>query len=179
MRSRFCKIHPPDIISNGHALTLKVPMGLISEIEAYAFIMDTYCGGTHRSISGKFASPYYPSSYPVNIQCMWTLEASQGNAIALTFESMNLEDSDDCNNDYVEVRSMNELGKLLSLACGNKIPAAIEGSQTLLITFNSNNDIVGEGFIASYNYGKYFFLLEDIKITINLILQFFVFNSNA
>lgn len=154
VRARFCKSHPPDIISNGHALTLKVPMGLIAEIDALAYQLDNSCGSVYRSITGKFTTPNYPAAYPVNIQCSWYIDASQGNSIGLTFESMDIEDSDECNNDYVEIRDVGSMGKLLGVYCGNKMPSVIKGSQSLSIMFNSNNDIVGEGFMATYYYGK-------------------------
>ncbi|XP_065362088.1 cubilin homolog [Calliphora vicina] len=155
VRSRFCKSHPPDIVSNGHALTLKVPMGLIAEVDATVYAIDNLCGNYFKSITGKFASPNYPSSYPVNIQCTWYIMASQGNSIGLTFESMDLEDCDECNNDYLEVRGGLGVGTLLGLHCGNRIPAAVEGAETLSVIFNSNDDIVGEGFIATYYYVKH------------------------
>lgn len=129
-------------------------MGLIAEVDAIIYAIDNLCGNYFKSITGKFASPNYPSSYPVNIQCIWYIMASKGNSIGLTFESMDLEDSDECNNDYVEVKGGDGLGTLLGLHCGNRIPAAVEGAESLSIIFNSNDDIVGEGFIATYYYGK-------------------------
>ncbi|XP_061386037.1 cubilin homolog [Musca vetustissima] len=155
VRTRFCKSHPPDIISHGHALTLKLPMNMISEIIAYAYQMDNYCIASHTSLSGKFSTPYYPASYPVNIQCEWYLMPSKGNRIQVTFESMDLEDSDECNNDYVEIRESSGLGKFLGVYCGNRLPPTISGADDLFIRFHSNDDVVGEGFLASYSYVKH------------------------
>lgn len=130
-------------------------MGLIAEIDATAYVLDNACGNVHKSIMGKIASPSYPSSYPVNINCYWYIEASEGNTVGLTFESMDLEESDECNNDYVEVRdgTGNELGTLLGVYCGKNIPAVITGAKSMTIYFASNDDIVGEGFMATYYYG--------------------------
>ncbi|XP_073838257.1 cubilin [Musca autumnalis] len=152
VRTRFCKSHPPDIISHGHGLTLKIPINLISEITAYAYQMDSYCGSIHTSLSGKFSTPYYPSSYPPNMQCDWYITPSKGNSIQVTFESMDLEDSDECNNDYVEIRESSSLGKLLGVYCGNRLPPTVRGREELYIRFHSNDDVVGEGFLASYSY---------------------------
>lgn len=158
LRAQFCKIHPTDIISNGHALTLKLPMGLISEVEAYAYEMDNSCGNVYRSLTGRFASPYYPNSYPVNIDCTYYIDASKGNRIGISFDSMDIEDSDDCNNDYVEVRDVDGMGPLLGVFCGKELPAAISGSDSIVIRFHSNDDIVGNGFSISYYYRKYCFI---------------------
>ncbi|XP_058980023.1 cubilin homolog [Musca domestica] len=155
VRSRFCTSHPPDIISNGHALTLKVPINLISEMTAYAYQMDSFCGAMHTSLSGKFSTPYYPSSYPPNIQCDWYISPTKGNSIQVTFESLDLEDSDECNNDYVEIRESSALGKFLGVYCGNRLPPTVKGREDLFIRFQSNEDVVGEGFLASYSYVKH------------------------
>lgn len=35
------------------------------------------CGGSISSWNGSISSPYYPSYYPPNIDCTWTLEVSR------------------------------------------------------------------------------------------------------
>ncbi|XP_075164329.1 cubilin [Haematobia irritans] len=155
VRARFCKTHPPDILSNGHALTLKIPVNIISEVEAIAYQIDGYCGGYHRSLMGKIATPNYPNSYMVNIQCEWIIIPSAGNGLELTFESMDLENSDECNNDYVEIRQYNERNKLLGVYCGNQLPPSIKSNMEVQIIFHSNDDVVGEGFMLNYQYAKH------------------------
>uniref|UniRef100_A0A1I8NWD8 Cubilin n=2 Tax=Stomoxys calcitrans TaxID=35570 RepID=A0A1I8NWD8_STOCA len=154
VRVRFCKSGPADIISNGHAFTLKIPLNIISEVFAIAYTMDGYCGGYHSSLQGKFSSPHYPNSYVVNMQCHWAIVPSEGNSIQITFESMDLEDSEECNNDYVEIRDHTE-EKVLGVYCGKTIPPTLKARGNVYIIFNSNDDIVGEGFLASYNYEKH------------------------
>ncbi|XP_050328157.1 cubilin homolog [Bactrocera neohumeralis] len=155
LRSKFCKTHPANVISNGHALTITVPMNVTTEFEGYYQLTDNWCGGYYMSLSGKFASPYYPSSYPVNIDCEWYIVASEGNSIVLTIEAFDTELSDGCNKDYLEVRESTESGRLMGLFCGSNIPSPITGLQTVWIKFGSDNDVVGNGFIASYNYATH------------------------
>ena len=43
------------------------------------------CGGDLTSEHGAFNSPQYPASYPNNRECIWTIKASPGNSIIVTF----------------------------------------------------------------------------------------------
>ncbi|XP_064556077.1 cubilin homolog [Drosophila montana] len=151
-RQQFCRSHPPAVISRGQALTISVPLALVAEFEGHYMTMDTLCGSRYNALSGRFTSPYYPDSYPVNIECEWVLEASAGNSLSLTVESIDLEQSDGCNNDYLELREESPRGPLLGVYCGNQLPAAISSKGSIWIKFKSNDDVVGEGFMASYNY---------------------------
>ena len=51
------------------------------------------------------ASPSYPDSYPNDVDCWWTLRASRGHGIRLSFHNFDIETTDHCNGDYVEVRT--------------------------------------------------------------------------
>ncbi|EDV99540.1 cubilin homolog [Drosophila grimshawi] len=151
-RQQFCRTHPPAIISRGLALTISLPMLLVSEFEGHYMTMDTACGSTYNAVSGRFSSPNYPDSYPVNIECEWVLEASAGNSLALIVESLDLEQSDGCNNDYLELREQSQRGSLIGVYCGNEVPAAISSKGSIWIKFKSSNDDVGAGFLANYHY---------------------------
>ncbi|KAI8034244.1 hypothetical protein M5D96_013003 [Drosophila gunungcola] len=151
-RLRYCRSHPPALISNGQALTISVPLQLVEEFEGHYMTMDTSCGSLYNALSGRFSSPYYPGSYPPNIECIWILEASVGNSLSLTLESMDMERSEGCNRDYLEVREDSERGKLIGVYCGTEVPGAIHSRGSIWMKFKSDDDNVGEGFLASYNY---------------------------
>ncbi|XP_017012897.2 cubilin homolog [Drosophila takahashii] len=151
-RLQFCRSHPPALISNGQALAISVPLLLVEEFAGHYMTMDTACGSLYNALSGRFTSPYYPASYPPNIECTWLLEASAGNSISLALLSMDLEKSDGCNRDYLEVREETENGKLIGVYCGNEVPGVIHSSGSIWMKFKSDDDNVGEGFMASYNY---------------------------
>lgn len=53
------------------------------------------------------------SSYPNNIECEWTITASPGNLMGITIEMLDIEQSDQCNDDYLEIRERSSFGKLL------------------------------------------------------------------
>ncbi|XP_017064010.1 cubilin homolog [Drosophila eugracilis] len=151
-RIQYCRTQPPAVISVGNVLTVAVPLQIVEEFEANYMIMDSTCGSIYNAISGKFTSPFYPSTYPPNIECIWYLTASLGNSLSLTLESMDIEKSDGCNRDYLEVREESERGKLIGVYCGNELPGTISSSTSIWMKFKSDDDIVGEGFMASYNY---------------------------
>ena len=48
------------------------------------------CGGIYKAkdsnFHGKFVSPWYPDDYPNNIECVWELEALNGNGIGLSIQ---------------------------------------------------------------------------------------------
>lgn len=153
-RQKFCRSHPPALISTGSSLTISVPLSLIADFEGHFMTMDISCGSTYDALSGRFTSPYYPNSYPVNIDCEWIISATAGNSLSLTLESFDMEQSDGCNNDYLEIREESERGALIGVYCGNKVPPVVRSKGSIWLKFKSNDDVVGEGFMASYNYGE-------------------------
>lgn len=61
-----------------------------------------------------------------------------------------------CNEDYLEIRENNEMGKILGIFCdSNKPSATLIAYEKMWIKFRSDDDGVGTGFIASWDYGKY------------------------
>lgn len=178
IRSRFCKVHPPDLYSNGNSLVLKVPLYLISEFSATASIVDNYCGAHYyRSLTGRFSSPYYPNSYSINMACYWFIEPTLGNTVILNIESMDIEDSENCNHDYLEIRET-YTDRLLGVFCGNQPVPAFESSTGFTVLFNSDaNDVVGNGFMASYNYGKYFRFLLLLLCCFIICIKLYNFNQ--
>lgn len=109
------------------------------------------CGGTYTSYKGKIASPSYPKSYPLNSECVWILNNSPGNTLKLSFDEFELQQSENCDLDYLEIREDTGSGKLLGVACGTSIET-IESSRTLWIKFRSDGDGVARGFVAEYQF---------------------------
>ena len=74
----------------------------------------------------------------------------------MTFESFNLETSDNCNRDYVEVHEEDEEGRLLGHFCGDQLPVTtnLTGNGQLWVKFNSDQRVVSGGFTAYYALGK-------------------------
>ncbi|XP_072941839.1 cubilin-like [Epargyreus clarus] len=146
---------PPMLVSQGSAMT--VQFGTHSDtidghFSAYYSSLTTACGGSLTSEEGNIASPNYPLSYPVNTDCEWILSTSPGNRVYITFEKIDLEYSEGCNEDYLEVRENNGSGELLGVYCGNIIPSNTTASTKLYIKFHSDSKNVGQGFVVHYGF---------------------------
>lgn len=66
------------------------------------------------------------------------------------FSEFDVESSENCDLDYVEVREDSGIGKLISVSCG-KDAAEITSSSKLWIKFKSDDSGTAKGFKAEYN----------------------------
>lgn len=60
-------------------------------------------GGNHSSEMITFTSPGYPDGYASMLNCEWIFETTPGNHLGLTFTAVDLEQSNTCYLDYVQV----------------------------------------------------------------------------
>lgn len=88
----------------------------------------------------------------MNIECIWSIKASPGNSISLTIKELNIEDSDSCNSDYLEIRENRPDGKLLGIYCGSNTLTNHTQINTYWIKFKSGKDGTSKGFLAEYSY---------------------------
>ncbi len=56
------------------------------------------------SNSQEIISPNYPSNYPTNLRCRWTLDAPEGQQVNVKVIDMGLESHEVCEQDYIEFR---------------------------------------------------------------------------
>jgi cubilin len=61
------------------------------------------CGGVYTGHQGEIRSPSFDGSYPNDIQCEYKIQLSQESRIKITFVSFSIEDSENCQFDYVAV----------------------------------------------------------------------------
>lgn len=91
--------------------------------------------------------------YKNNIECVWILKSSPGNEMTITIEMLDIDETDHCNGDYLEIRESSSIGNLLAVYCGKNIPPSLPHTNTYWIKFRSDNDGVGRGFLIEYSYG--------------------------
>ncbi|KAK3572019.1 hypothetical protein QTP86_022249 [Hemibagrus guttatus] len=112
------------------------------------------CGGNLHMESGAFNSPNYPGAYPPNTECVWTIVSSPGNRLQLSFILFELQQSQGCNNDYLEIREGNSTGTLVGRFCGNTLPSNYTSliGHVLWIKFVSDSSVSGAGFRATFTH---------------------------
>uniref|UniRef100_A0A914C4L0 Fibropellin-1 n=1 Tax=Acrobeloides nanus TaxID=290746 RepID=A0A914C4L0_9BILA len=117
------------------------------------------CGGSLKAqlYEQSFSSPEYPHNYPNGMECVWRIDAPEGQLISLNIQDFELE----VQRDFVIVYDgptpsapilARLTGQLLSTTTG--APQLIISSQNVLyIYFYSNYAIGGKGFAMSYKRG--------------------------
>lgn len=146
---------PPMIVSHGSAITIQLGSynGTVSGLfSAHYSPLRSACGGVLTSEEGSIASPNYPQSYPESASCEWTLSTSPGNRVYVTFEQFDMEYSENCNEDYLEIRENNGIGALLGVYCGTELPTNTTTGSKLYIKFYSNSKNTGRGFLIHYGF---------------------------
>ena len=78
-----------------------------------------------------------------------------GNRVMMSFRMFDVETSDHCNLDYVEVHEEGAEGRLLGHFCGSDIPANITASHRLWVKFRSDAMGTAAGFIADYALSEF------------------------
>ncbi|XP_060792161.1 ST14 transmembrane serine protease matriptase b isoform X2 [Neoarius graeffei] len=106
------------------------------------------CGEKLTGMKGIFTSPGFPSSYPLQTQCVWNIKVPEGKYIIINFKKFSLTDPgqspDNCTKDYVEVN-----GKRICGEKSGKVSQIIKTSKTD-ITFFSDMPYVDKGFSAEF-----------------------------
>ena len=110
-------------------------------------------------------------NYSANFNWEWYLLAPEGHQIQITFESFELEQSDDCQNDYLEIREAyfqdpnNPIrirgisGAVLAKPmCGTNLPREIHSAGNMVwVHFHSDRNpaTTSKGFKATFTTSKY------------------------
>ncbi|XP_074622578.1 uncharacterized protein LOC141880862 isoform X5 [Acropora palmata] len=98
---------------------------------------------------GNFTSPNYPSRYPHNLNCLWTITAAPGYYIDLHFINFVVEG---CPYDYVEVFDQNYPSTSIKVkSCGYRGAWCVTStSKVLYVRFVTDRSVALSGFFASY-----------------------------
>ncbi|KAM6162076.1 cubilin isoform 2-T2 [Erethizon dorsatum] len=156
LRGRYCgSSMPHPITSFSSALTLRFISdsgGSYAGFHALYVASTSACGGNFHMAEGIFETPGYPDIYPPNSECVWNIISSPGNRIQLSFISFQLEDSQDCSKDFVEIREGNATGPLVGRYCGSSLPHNYSSitEHLLWIRFVSDGSYSSIGFQATF-----------------------------
>ncbi|XP_054606889.2 suppressor of tumorigenicity 14 protein homolog isoform X1 [Nothobranchius furzeri] len=106
------------------------------------------CGGSISSWNGSISSPYYPSFYPPNIDCTWTIRVPvPGYLISLTIMTLDIQNSpssDGCEKDWLDIGGM-KLCNTVSDSSKKRVY-----SSPLSIHFHSDESLTHQGFHLLY-----------------------------
>lgn len=114
------------------------------------------CGKTIQDSAGVIVSPSYPHSSPPpeGEYCEWRITATHGERIVLNITDLDVYESNDCENSYLEVRDGYWIkSTLLGKFCGySQLPRLLvsTGYRMLVIYKTSPNQHNHRGFNASY-----------------------------
>ncbi|KAL8573023.1 hypothetical protein ACOMHN_010453 [Nucella lapillus] len=157
---------PSPIMSTGSRLTITFVTDASITQPGFRIAYKAACGGTLQSTQGIIRSPGYPSNYPANLNCMWSVNVPSGRTIVVRFNgTFSISGSSPCSGDYVQLlngaqstspplrpngtsSTSNPSGKY----CGTTAPARMETSSNRL-TVNFVTDASGNapGFSLFYS----------------------------
>lgn len=129
------------------------------------------CQQVLSAVSGNFSSPHFPSIYPNNINCHWSITLAAGYRIKLYFPIMDLEErnslSGECDYDSVAVHDGDsQTDNLLGRWCGREQPPSlVSKGNKLLVVLSTDRNEAHRGFTASYLGGKCSLKESDSQIS--------------
>lgn len=112
------------------------------------------CGGTRyltKRGSVDIKSPDYPSHYPTNTDCLWTIQGPAGHYLSFSFVSLDLPNMRDCSGgDYVQVQEDNVTTPILATLCGQTVPPTLDtfGNNVRLLFHSDGNQQDMTGFVV-------------------------------
>ncbi|XP_053569959.1 cubilin [Bombina bombina] len=162
---KLCNNVAPDTEVKSSGNTMKVIFvtdGSVSNggfMATYTSMEDSVCGGLlSESTGGIFKSPGYDGvyNYTKNLNCEWVLQNPNhvNSSTYISFQTLQLENHQNCQNDFIEFRLGDADGELLTRLCGNNkpsVPVTIVAPQ-IWVHFVSNAEVEALGFNASYTF---------------------------
>ncbi|XP_058866284.1 hatching enzyme 1.2-like [Acipenser ruthenus] len=153
---RSCgNVVPPPLLASGSAVLLQfVSDSSITATGFKASYSTVQCGGILTAVSGTLTSSNYPLEYPVNTDCIWIINAPKGYKVSLTISSFDVEYSEDCSYDYLNLRDgPKTTSPVQQTHCGSEpIPSFTSSGNAAVVQFHSDGSDVGTGFSAKYKF---------------------------
>ncbi|XP_011785692.1 PREDICTED: deleted in malignant brain tumors 1 protein-like [Colobus angolensis palliatus] len=110
------------------------------------------CGGVISNLSGSFSSPWYPTNYPTDLECVWVIHVAEKFQIELIIPSLRLEDISGCPYDFIEVFDGRQAASLsMGRFCAGAELTFLSSSNIMTVVFRSDAMITNTGFYALYN----------------------------
>ncbi|XP_062989331.1 deleted in malignant brain tumors 1 protein-like [Elgaria multicarinata webbii] len=129
--------------------------GRLTTVPPTGFLPSTsyHCGGFLPYSNGIIESPFYPSNYPNNADCVWEIQVGSNYLITLAFQSLSLEvcSGYGCSCDYVEIFDGTlHNSPLLGRICSGSYHIFTTTSNMMTVRFHSDSSVTRSGFRANY-----------------------------
>ncbi|KAM9302066.1 astacin-like metalloendopeptidase [Gastrophryne carolinensis] len=144
----------PPVLSSGNLLFMEFSSSGTTFTASYRTVS---CGATLTSLNGTLTSPGYPFKYLPFTDCTWSILASAGYRVQLSFTSFALESSRNCIYDYLSISDGSWSGSPVSSKyCGNRrLPLLVSSGSWMMLQFHSDWSVQSTGFQVTYNWGEY------------------------
>ncbi|XP_028367000.1 CUB domain-containing protein 2 [Phyllostomus discolor] len=157
-RHRYCgSSRPPTLVSLGHELQVIFKSDFnIGGRGFKAYYFSGECQEVYTAVRGNFSSPNYPSSYPNNIRCHWTIRLPPGYRVKMFFLDLELEEPNSltktCDFDHLAAfDGASEQAPLLGSWCGRHLPPPVTSSRShLLLRLHTDRSTTRRGFSVAY-----------------------------
>ena len=167
---KFCDKHTEQIVfSRGNKLlvryfSLRVATsgGFFATYESVKAVPARYsCSKTKydfiridlNATGGEFASYDFPQYYPNNVKCLWAIKSPAEFIVQITFHSFHLQQSRDCQSDYVEIKQgqYESQADAIGRFCGSSLPPVVLSNHSnVFVDFVTDISGMYPGFHASY-----------------------------
>lgn len=158
-----------------------------------SFVAQSYDGGDESYLNAtedetiEFGTPKVGiEKYPYDYEYQWFLIVPEGRQVQIDFDIFELEQSENCKNDYLEIRQADPKtmegvrGPILTgRLCGSTMPSTIQSAGNVVwVQFVSDNNAttVYKGFRASFKAGQGRMSMSN-PLTLLLLSALFVFAS--
>ncbi|XP_072536620.1 adhesion G-protein coupled receptor G6 isoform X10 [Salminus brasiliensis] len=121
------------------------------------------CNEVLTASEGTFTSPCYPSDYPPNKSCAWTLQAPAGFILRITFLDFELEEAHGCIYDRVIIDTGTGATVKFCGLTANGLALNSTGN-VMVVSFNSDFSVQKKGF--SIRYSQVAVALRNQKVTL-------------
>eukprot|EP00112_Aurelia_sp_Birch-Aquarium-sp1_P021898 Seg6.5 transcript_id=Seg6.5/GoldUCD/mRNA.D3Y31 product=Ovochymase-1 protein_id=Seg6.5/GoldUCD/D3Y31 len=105
------------------------------------------CRHSFTAASGSFSSPGYPSNYPSNANCEYSITVQTGKAVKIVFSPFSVENGQGCTYDFVKIY---EDGSLKESFCGVGSKNFTAKKNSVKVVFRSDGSVSKSGFRAIY-----------------------------
>ncbi|CAL1547142.1 unnamed protein product [Lymnaea stagnalis] len=142
---------------NSTPATVSVALALVIILSTESVTGFSDCGGEQRGDTGIITSPRYPTDYPNDAECSWTIIADPKKIIDLRFSKIDLDGYGNSCPDYINVYDGDSpRATLITKLCRQKTSSELQAikirstGNKIHITFTSNGFNTGKGFQANY-----------------------------